>query len=85
MLKNEQISRLEGNEVAREVGEMNKTQMQGKCSDLEISTSGNTLSLRLRLLYHHFGSSPVAHPSVAATMDQTLSTDVAEAVAQPSL
>lgn len=82
-LKNEQILRLEEHEVARGVGQMNNTQMQGKCSDLEIPTSGNTLSLRLRLLYHHFGSAPVAHPPVAAAMDQALSTDVAEAVAHP--
>jgi len=82
-LKNEHILRLKENEVAREVEEMNNTQMQGKCSDLEMPTSGNTLSLRLRLSYHHFRSASVAHQSVDVAMDQALSTAVAEAVAHP--
>ncbi len=66
--KSEQIQRLEDNAKAKEVGEMNNSQMQATCAELGLATHGDGLALRLRLLYNHFGSAPVTNAAVAAAM-----------------
>ena len=70
--KSDQIDRLMSRDKGREWGEMNATQLKAQCSEQSLNCEGDLLALRLRLFYHHFGTTPAIHPAVLAAANTAL-------------
>ena len=47
---------------------MSLSQLQAKCAKLGLHSQGDSISVTLRILYHHFGTASVADPYVAVAV-----------------
>ena len=67
--KAEQIEKLETNQKTKELGELSVEQLKLECRSLDLSPTGDRLTLLLRLLFKHFGTAPSMDPAVAAALN----------------